>query len=76
MAKFTTMYKPLVLFIETLITPDSCHESGTCERDHTISLQIFRSSHQRCFVKKGVPKNFGNCSEKQLRWSFSLIKFY
>ena len=50
--QFTTMYKPLVLFIETLITPDSCHESGICERDHTISLQILGSSHQRCSVKR------------------------
>ena len=50
--QFTTMYKPLVLFIETLITPDSCHVSGICERDHTISLQIFRSSQLRCSIKK------------------------
>ena len=42
--QFTTMYKPLVLFIETLITPDSCHVSGICERDHTISLQILEAA--------------------------------
>ena len=31
-------------------------------------------SHRRCFVKKGVPKNFTNFTGKHLHWSLFLIK--
>ena len=34
----------------------------------------FRSSHQRCSVRKGVPKNFANFTEKRLCWNLFLIK--
>ena len=40
---------------------------------HTMNdsdlLGLFRSSHRRCFVKKGVLKNFANFTGKHLRWS-------
>ena len=32
-------------------------------------LGLFRSSHQRCSVKKGVLKNFANFTGKHLCWS-------
>ena len=34
----------------------------------------FRSSHRRCFVKKGVLKNLANFTGKYLCWSLFLIK--
>ena len=35
---------------------------------------IFRSSHKRCSVKKGVLKKFTNFMEKHLCWSLFLLK--
>ena len=39
-----------------------------------FDLTYFRGSHQRCFIKKGVLKNFTNFTGKHLCWSFLLIK--
>ena len=35
---------------------------------------LFRSSHQRCFIKKAVPKNFDIFIRKHLCWDLILIK--
>ena len=37
------------------------------------SRDQFRSSHRRCFVKKGFLKKFANFTAKQLCWSLFLI---
>ena len=37
-------------------------------------LIVHRSSHHRCFVKKGALKNFENFTGKYLCWSLFLIK--
>ena len=37
-------------------------------------LKRYRSSHQRCSVKKGVLKNFANFTGKHPCWSLFLIK--
>ena len=39
------------------------------------AAQSNRSSHRRCYVKKGVLRNFANFTGKQLLWSLFLIKF-
>ena len=39
-----------------------------------MSMFNFKISHQRCSVKKGVHKNFGNFTRKHLSWSLFLIK--
>ena len=41
--------------------------------NHRDLLNLFRSSHQRCSVKKGVFKTFANFTGKHLCWSFFLI---
>ena len=35
---------------------------------------LYRSSHRRCSVKKGVLKIFANFTDKHLCWSLFLIK--
>ena len=42
---------------------------------HNFDCFTFIRSHQRCSVKKVVPKKFGNFSEKHLCESAFLIKF-
>ena len=39
-----------------------------------FKTQSVRSSHWRCSVKKGVPKNFVNFTGNHLCWSLFLIK--
>ena len=39
-----------------------------------MSMFNFKISHQRCSVKKGVHKNFGNFTRKHLSWILFLIK--
>ena len=41
--------------------------------NHKDLLDLFRSSHQRCSVKKGVLKTFANFTGKHLRQSLFLI---
>ena len=41
--------------------------------NHKDLLDLFRSSHQRCSVKKGVLKTFANFTGKHLCWSLFLI---
>ena len=41
--------------------------------NHRDLLDLFRSSHQRCSVKKGVLKTFANFTGKHLCWSLFLI---
>ena len=41
-----------------------CHKMN-----HRDLLGLFRSSHRRCSVKKGVLKNFANFTGKHLCWS-------
>ena len=43
--------------------------------NHRDLLGLFRSSHQRCSVKKGVLKKFTYFTGKHLCWSLFLIKF-
>ena len=40
---------------------------------HSDFLDLFRSSHRRCSVKKAVLKNFANFTGKHLCWSLFLI---
>ena len=42
--------------------------------NHRDLLGLFRRSHWRCSVKKGVLKKFGNFTGKHLCWSLFLIK--
>ena len=42
--------------------------------NHRDLLGLFRSSHRRCSVKKGVLKKFANFTGKHLCWSLFLIK--
>ena len=43
--------------------------------DFTLKfLEPYRSSHHRCFCKKGVLKSFANFTGKHLCWSLFLIK--
>ena len=44
------------------------------QMNHRVLLGLFRSSHRRCSVKKGVLKKFGNFPGKHLCWSLFLIK--
>ena len=46
------------------------------ERDSTPGFltTVFKSSHQRCSIKKAVLKNFAIFTRKRLYWSLSLIK--
>ena len=37
--------------------------------NHGDLVGLFRSSHRRCSVKKGIPKNFANFTGKHLCWS-------
>ena len=41
--------------------------------NHRDLLDLFRRSHQRCSVKKGVLKTFANFTGKHLCWSLFLI---
>ena len=41
--------------------------------NHRDLLGLFRSSHRRCSIKKGVLKNFANFTGKHLCWSLFLI---
>ena len=41
--------------------------------NHIDLLGLFRSSHQRCSVKKGTVKNFANFTGNHLCWSLFLI---
>ena len=67
------------LFSDTTIAVNKLFFCKNVPLNKTITLThlmklIFRSSYQRCFVKKNVLKNFVNLSEKHLCWSLFLIK--
>ena len=49
-------------------------KKSLCQMNHRDLLGLFRSSHRRCSVKKGVLKKFGNFTGKHLCWSLFLIK--
>ena len=41
---------------------------------YKFTFTLFRSSHQRCFIKKAVLKNFATFTWKHMCWSLCLIK--
>ena len=50
-------------------------QKSFCQMNHRDLLGLFRSSHRRCSVKKGVLKKFAYFTGKHLCWSLFLIKF-
>ena len=50
----------------------SSEESGSTTR---LVASVFRSSHRRCSVKKGVLKNFTKFIGRHLCWCLFLVKF-